>query len=137
MSQFFADFHLITLNHIGSFLLLCHCYNPCFCSAQLEFKINNIAITLIYFRIIVVFKLQYFSNEKYEADRYDKVLAKYEKASLKTTTSLAMLNFGQNAIFSAGLTVFMYLASQGIVQGRFDLSLIILCDSLVQFCRNN
>jgi ATP-binding cassette, subfamily B (MDR/TAP), member 7 len=40
-----------------------------------------------------------FNNEQYEAQRYDEVLKKYEEASLKTSSSLAMLNFGQNAIF--------------------------------------
>ena len=63
------------------------------------------------------FSLQYFNNEQYEADRYDKALKKYETASLKTTTSLALLNWGQGAIFSAGLTAMMYLASQGIMAG--------------------
>jgi len=62
--------------------------------------------------------VQYFTNEHYEAECYDKLLAKYEEAALKTTTSLALLNWGQNAIFSAGLTVFMYLASQSIMEGQ-------------------
>lgn len=61
--------------------------------------------------------VKYFNNELYEADRYDKYLARYEKASMKTASSLALLNWGQNAIFSAGLTAIMYLASQGIVSG--------------------
>jgi len=65
-----------------------------------------------------MFSLQYFTNEKYEAERYDKLLAKYEVDALKTTTSLAMLNWGQNAIFSAGLTVVMFLASQSIMEGE-------------------
>ena len=54
----------------------------------------------------------------YEADRYDKHLARFEEASLKTTTSLALLNWGQAAIFSIGLTSIMYLASNGIVAGK-------------------
>lgn len=63
------------------------------------------------------FRLQYFNNEKYEAERYDGFLKSYESASLKTTTTLAMLNFGQSAIFSVGLTGIMLLASQGIAAG--------------------
>lgn len=62
-------------------------------------------------------RLQYFNNEKYEAERYDGFLKTYETASLKTTTTLAMLNFGQSAIFSVGLTGIMLLASQGITAG--------------------
>ena len=60
---------------------------------------------------------QYFNNEKYEADRYDEVLAKYEHASLKTSTSLALLNFSQNAVFSTALAAIMVLASREIVNG--------------------
>ena len=60
---------------------------------------------------------QYFNNERYEAEQYDKLLKKYNDASLKTTTSLAFLNFGQNAVFSTALTAIMLLASQGIMNG--------------------
>ena len=60
---------------------------------------------------------QYFNNEKYEADQYDAVLAKYEHASLKTSTSLALLNFSQNAVFSTALAAIMVLASREIVNG--------------------
>lgn len=62
--------------------------------------------------------LQYFNNEKFEVERYDQSLKKYEAASLKTSTSLAMLNFGQNAIFSGALSLIMVLAAQNIVNGK-------------------
>jgi ABC-type transport system involved in Fe-S cluster assembly fused permease/ATPase subunit len=45
-------------------------------------------------------------------------LEKYEAASLKTSTSLALLNFGQNAIFSAAISVAMLLAAEHIVAGE-------------------
>jgi ATP-binding cassette subfamily B (MDR/TAP) protein 7 len=45
-------------------------------------------------------------------------LKKYEASSLKTSTSLALLNFGQNAIFSGGLSLIMVLAAKQIVQGN-------------------
>jgi ATP-binding cassette subfamily B (MDR/TAP) protein 7 len=45
-------------------------------------------------------------------------LKKYEAASLKTSTSLALLNFGQNAIFSSALSLIMVLAAKQIVQGN-------------------
>lgn len=63
-------------------------------------------------------RLQYFNNEKYEVAQYDNILKDFEKASLKTTTSLAALNFGQNAIFSSSLAAIMYLASQSILEGE-------------------
>ena len=62
--------------------------------------------------------VKFFNNEAYEAAQYDACLAKYETASLNTTTSLALLNWGQNAIFSCGLTAIMLLASGGITAGE-------------------
>lgn len=74
--------------------------------------------------------LQYFNNEKYEADRYDSSLKKYEEASLKTSTSLALLNFGQNAIFSGALSLIMVLAAKQIVQGNSSAIQFQLLDYL-------
>lgn len=45
-----------------------------------------------------------FNNEKFEANRYDKQLIKYSDANLKVESSLAQLNFGQQAIITAGMT---------------------------------
>ena len=51
--------------------------------------------------------VKYFNNDEYEVKRYHESLKKYEAAAIKTSTSLAVLNFGQNAIFSTGLTAIM------------------------------
>lgn len=61
-----------------------------------------------------------------EADRYDHFLKKFELASLKTTTSLALLNFTQNAIFSAGLVGIMCLAANNVANGQLIHLMIIL-----------
>merc|ERR1712198_745086 len=61
--------------------------------------------------------VKYFNNEDYEASIYDKSLKKYEEASLKTSTSLAFLNFGQNLIFSSALSMIMIMAAQDILAG--------------------
>lgn len=81
----------------------------------------NLLYVFVYFFPFVSF--QYFNNENYEAKRYDELLADYEKASLKTTTSLALLSWGQNFIFSASLSAIMILASRQIMQGTFELNL--------------
>ena len=49
--------------------------------------------------------------------RVDKSLAGFEAASLKTTSSLAFLNFGQSFIFSASLTGLMLMAAKGVSTG--------------------
>ena len=61
---------------------------------------------------------QYFNNETFEAERFDKSLAGFEAASVKTQSSLSFLNVGQNLIFSGGLVAAMGLAVQGISEGR-------------------
>jgi ABC transporter ATM len=48
--------------------------------------------------------VQQYNNQEYETQKYDTSLIKYEKAAIWSTTSLAMLNAGQNAIFSIALT---------------------------------
>ncbi|PAV68165.1 hypothetical protein WR25_19340 isoform D [Diploscapter pachys] len=75
--------------------------------------------------------VKYFNNEKFEADRYDHFLKKYEHASLKTASSLALLNFTQNAIFSAGLMGVMCLAANKIVTGELTVGDLVLANTLL------
>uniref|UniRef100_A0A671WU41 Iron-sulfur clusters transporter ABCB7, mitochondrial n=1 Tax=Sparus aurata TaxID=8175 RepID=A0A671WU41_SPAAU len=75
--------------------------------------------------------VKYFNNEKYEAEKYDGYLKIYESASLKTTSTLAMLNFGQSAIFSAGLTGIMLLASKGIAAGTMTVGDLVMVNGLL------
>src|SRR5215510_110557 len=51
--------------------------------------------------------VKYFSAEEREAARYDRSMARYEDASIKAYTSLAVLNAGQAFIFTCGLAAAM------------------------------
>ncbi|KAM8953540.1 iron-sulfur clusters transporter ABCB7, mitochondrial [Pelodytes ibericus] len=75
--------------------------------------------------------VKYFNNEKYESEKYDGFLKTYEKASLKTTSTLALLNFGQSAIFSLGLTSIMVLASKGILAGNLTIGDLVMVNGLL------
>uniref|UniRef100_A0A915PWS2 Iron-sulfur clusters transporter ABCB7, mitochondrial n=1 Tax=Setaria digitata TaxID=48799 RepID=A0A915PWS2_9BILA len=75
--------------------------------------------------------VKYFNNENFEADRYDFFLKKYEVAALKTSTSLAFLNFAQNAIFSSGLVAVMCLAATEIQKGTMNVGDLILANTLL------
>lgn len=75
--------------------------------------------------------VKYFNNETHEADRYDESLLGYQQAALKTQTSLSLLNAGQNAIFSVGLTAIMYMASQGILDGTLTVGDLVLVNGLL------
>jgi ABC-type transport system involved in Fe-S cluster assembly fused permease/ATPase subunit len=72
-----------------------------------------------------------FGNEKHEADRYDTSLAGFKDASILTQQSLSALNFGQNAIFSCGLTAIMYIATQDILAGNATVGDLVLVNGLL------
>ena len=61
--------------------------------------------------------VKYFGAEEREAGRYDKSMERYEAASIKTYTSLALLNSGQAVIFTLALTLVLVMAAQDVVAG--------------------
>ncbi|KAL2373724.1 iron-sulfur clusters transporter atm1, mitochondrial [Blastomyces gilchristii SLH14081] len=75
--------------------------------------------------------VKYFNNEKFEVSRYDKALKGYEDASIKVTTSLALLNSGQNVIFSGALAGIMYLAASGVAGGQLTVGDLVMVNQLV------
>ncbi|XP_053602930.1 iron-sulfur clusters transporter ABCB7, mitochondrial isoform X2 [Plodia interpunctella] len=75
--------------------------------------------------------VKYFNNEKYELEKYDSSLQKYEAASLKTASSLALLNFGQHAIFSGGLSIIMIMAANEIVKGNMSVGDLVMVNGLL------
>jgi ATP-binding cassette subfamily B protein len=60
--------------------------------------------------------VKYFSAETREAKRYDRSMGRYEEASVKAYTSLAVMNAGQAIIFTAGLAATMVLCAYGVEQ---------------------
>jgi ATP-binding cassette, subfamily B, heavy metal transporter len=77
--------------------------------------------------------VKYFGNEEHEAQRFDGALKRYERAAVKSQVSLSILNIGQAAIISIGLTVVMYMAGVGIVNHTMTLGDFVLVNTyLVQ-----
>ncbi|KAG4303598.1 hypothetical protein PCK1_000116 [Pneumocystis canis] len=64
-------------------------------------------------------------------DLYDKYLKHYESSSIKIASSLALLNMGQNIIFSTALTTMMYLAVKGIYSGQLSVGDLVMINQLV------
>ncbi len=75
--------------------------------------------------------VKYFSAEQREAERYDKSMARYEEASVKAYTSLAVLNAGQAAIFTCGLAVAMVMCAYEIQAGTKTIGDFVLINSMM------
>ncbi|MCU4182100.1 ABCB family ABC transporter ATP-binding protein/permease [Bosea sp. BH3] len=75
--------------------------------------------------------VKYFGAEARETARYDQAMALYERNSVKSYTSLAWLNFGQAAIFAAGLTLSMVMAVRGFQAGTNTVGDLILINSML------
>ncbi|MGY6269607.1 ABCB family ABC transporter ATP-binding protein/permease [Achromobacter denitrificans] len=73
--------------------------------------------------------VKYFGNEEHEARRYDASLTRYERAAVRSQVSLSILNIGQAAIISAGLTLVMWMAATGIAEGRHTLGDFVLVNT--------
>jgi len=75
--------------------------------------------------------VKYFGAEAREAERYDKSIARYEKMSVKTYTSLTYLNFGQALIFTIGLTTVMVMTILGIHRGTNSIGDFVLVNAMM------
>jgi len=75
--------------------------------------------------------VKYFSAEEREAQRYDRSMARYEDASVKAYTSLAVLNAGQATIFTIGLAAVMVLCASGIQQGTNTVGDFVMINTMM------
>ena len=75
--------------------------------------------------------VKYFSAEEREAVRYDRSMARYEDASIKAYTSLAVLNAGQAIIFTLGLAVAMVMCAFEIRAGSKTVGDFVLINSMM------
>src|SRR5258706_8890631 len=75
--------------------------------------------------------VKYFGAEEREAQRYDRSMERYEQASVKTYTSLAVLNTGQAIIFTAGLTATMLMCVSGIRNGTHSVGDFVMINAMM------
>ena len=73
--------------------------------------------------------VKYFSAEKREADRYDGAMRGYEEAALKTSYSLAFLNFGQSLIITLGLIAVLVMAANAVQAGTMSVGDFVIVNA--------
>jgi ATP-binding cassette, subfamily B, heavy metal transporter len=73
--------------------------------------------------------VKYFSAEEREAQRYDVSMRAYASAALKTSYSLAFLNFGQSVLITAGLIGVMVLAALGVQDGTLTVGDFVMVNA--------
>ena len=74
---------------------------------------------------------KYFSNEDFEANRYDKDLEAWENAKRKNRLSLFALNGGQAFIIATAITAMMMLAAFKVTQGEMTLGDFVLINAFI------
>jgi ABC-type transport system involved in Fe-S cluster assembly fused permease/ATPase subunit len=75
--------------------------------------------------------VKYFNAEEREAARYDRSMQRYEQASVKAYTSLAVLNTGQAIIFTAGLTATMLMCAIGVRNGHNTVGDFVMVNAMM------
>jgi len=94
---------------------------------ELDSKANTKAIdSLINYETV-----KYFGNEDYEARRYDEGLQHYERAAVRSQTSLSLLNSGQSLIIAAAVTAILWRATQGVIDKSMTLGDLVLVNSFM------
>jgi len=73
--------------------------------------------------------VRYFNAEATEAARYDRAMAGYEAAALRTAWSLALLNFGQGALIALGLVAVMVMAALQVEANQLSVGDFVMVNA--------
>jgi ATP-binding cassette subfamily B protein len=75
--------------------------------------------------------VKYFSNEDFEANRYDQSLHKWEIARRKNRLSLLSLNGGQALIITTAMTAMMWLAALRVTEQTMTIGDFVLINAFM------
>jgi ATP-binding cassette, subfamily B, heavy metal transporter len=75
--------------------------------------------------------VKYFGAEVREAQRYDRSMERYERASVRTYTSLSVLNAGQAVIFTIGLAAVMVMCAIGVRNGTHTVGDFVMINAMM------
>jgi len=75
--------------------------------------------------------VKYFGNERWEAQRYDDALVRFEQAKLRNRWSLSALNASQALVISCAVALMIWRATVGVVEGRMSLGDLVLVNGFM------
>jgi ATP-binding cassette subfamily B protein len=75
--------------------------------------------------------VKYFNNEDFEARRYDENLERLRQASLKSQSTLSLLNTGQQLIIATALVAMLWRATLGVTEGRLTLGDLVMINAFM------
>jgi ATP-binding cassette subfamily B protein len=94
---------------------------------ELDSKANSRAVdSLLNYETV-----KYFGNERFEAERYDQSLQRWERAAVRSQTSLSLLNLGQSLFIAAGASLVMWRAIDGVMTGRMTVGDLVLVNAFL------
>ena len=94
---------------------------------ELDSKANTRAIdSLLNYETV-----KYFGNEEWEAQRYDESMQRWERAAVRSQTSLSALNVGQSLIIAVAVTLIMWRATVGVVDRTMTIGDLVLVNAFM------
>ncbi len=75
--------------------------------------------------------VKYFGNEEFEARRYDESMQRWERAAVKSQTSLSALNVTQSTIIACAVTLIMWRATVGVVNKEMTIGDLVLVNAFM------
>lgn len=75
--------------------------------------------------------VKYFGNEHYEMSRYDQNMGQWVDAAVRNQVSLNLLNMGQAAIISVGVTALLFMSAQGVLAGTMTVGDVVLVSAFL------
>jgi ATP-binding cassette, subfamily B, heavy metal transporter len=94
---------------------------------ELDSKANTRAIdSLLNYETV-----KYFNAEEFEARRYDESMQRWETAAVRSQTSLSLLNIGQSTIIAIAVTLIMWRATLGVVEGTMTIGDLVLVNAFM------
>lgn len=75
--------------------------------------------------------VKYFGNERYESQRYDQSLQRWERAAVRSQTSLSLLNLGQSFFIATGASLIMWRAIDGVLTGSMTIGDLVMVNAFL------